>query len=210
MVVRRMRAVAGCVVAVAVVAAAATAATAAGDGGGSPGVGAVPQVPAFAWEEAQSVKSVADLRDVSAAARSLVTTPTVEIVKTRRVASGSASTFASGTSKARKGCSDVWLSTTRVNAFGDVLMSARTTIRNWCADGRRVTSRPTVQRSVTAHWGWSVCGWNAAYAGWLRDGLRYGAGGNPTFAYGASCASAQPQMHHDVQVKGDGTYAWSY
>ncbi|MCU1426308.1 MAG: hypothetical protein JWL83_308 [Actinomycetia bacterium] len=203
---RRMRAVLGCVVAAAAVASAlgSGAAVAAGSGG------TVPTVAAFTWTQAKSVRSAADLAGVSGGARALVTTPTIEVAQIRRYVSGTMRGYGAGAGKAGHGCSDVTLTTTRMNAFGAVLTSAKTTVRNWCNNGVSVTSEPTVQRSMTAQLGWSACGWDNDYAGWLHGHDRYGAGGNALFALGNSCAGAAPQLHNDVQVQGDGQYHWSY
>jgi hypothetical protein len=143
----------------------------------------------------------------------LVITPTVEVVQVQRRVPGTTGgghQMASGSGKARPGCYDVTLTTMRRNVFGSVLMEAKTTVRNWCTDGSRITSSPTVQRSLRARWGWSACGWDADYAGWLHTATRFGAGGDAMFAYGSSCAGAQRQSHHDVQVHGDGTHTWDY
>jgi hypothetical protein len=202
-----MRAVLGCAVAVAGGARWASSATAtAGEGP------AVPQVSAAAWAEAQSVTTIADLRSVSARARALVTTPTIEIVKVRKVAAGEAvdmRTFGVGAGKTHAGCYDVWLSSTRRNALGDVVMQSTTTVRNWCTDGTRITPQPTVQRASRGYWGWSACGWDADYAGFVRGNAQWAAAGDAMFGYG-SCASAAPQSHHEIDVRGDGTYDWSY
>jgi hypothetical protein len=198
---RRMRGLVGCFVA----AAAVVSSTAAVAAGGS----SVRQVSAATWTEAEAVSTMADLTAASERARSLVVTPTVEIVEARRRVPGQTAVAASS-KKTRPGCYDVWLSTKRLNVFGDVLMSTTTMVRNWCHDGTRITSSPTVQRSVVARWGWSACGWDGEFAGWLHTATRYGAGGDALFAYGDSCASAQPQSHHDVQVHGDGTFQWNY
>jgi hypothetical protein len=179
-------------------------------------VSAVPAAPAVAkvtaarWDEAQSISSLAELRDASAAARRLVTTPTVELVQGGRHVPGTAAGDAAGPGKVKPGCYDVWLSTTKLNAFGWVLMYERTTIRNWCTDGVRITSQPTVQRTTQSYWGWTSCGLTNDFAGWLHASTRFGAGGDALFANGTSCSGAAAHLHHDVQVQGDGTYKWTY
>jgi hypothetical protein len=171
---------------------------------------AVPKVTAARWDEAQSISSPAELRAASSTARRLVTTPTVELVQGGRHVPGTLAGDAAGPGKVKPGCYDVWLSTTKLNALGAVLMYQRTTIRNWCTDGVRITSRPTVQRSTQAYWGWRNCGLTNDYTGWLHTSTRYGTGGDARFANGSSCSNAAVHLHHDIQVHGDGTYKWTY
>jgi hypothetical protein len=171
---------------------------------------AVPKVTAARWDEAQSIGSMAELRAASSAARRLVTTPTVELVQGGRHVPGTSAYDAAGPGKVKPGCYDVWLSTTKLNAFGWVLMYQRTTIRNWCTDGLRITSRPTVQRTTQSYWGWTSCGLSNDFAGWLHTSTRFGAGGDAMFVNGTSCSGAAAQLHHDVEVQGDGTYDWTY
>jgi hypothetical protein len=193
--------------AVVVALAVSTAAVAAGSVAAAP---AVPKVTAARWDEAQSIGSLAELRQASSAARRLVTTPTVELVQGGRHVPGTSAGDAAGPGKVKPGCYDVWLSTTKLNAFGWVLMYQRTTIRNWCTDGVRITSRPTVQRSAQSYWGWTGCGLSNDYTGWLHGSTRFGAGGDSMFVNGSSCSGAAAHLHHDVQVQGDGTYKWTY
>jgi hypothetical protein len=203
---RRMRRLVGCLAVVAIAAAGSTAAVAAGGSG-------VRQISAATWNEAARVSTMAELRAASARARSLVVTPTVEVVQIQRWVPGTTGPghqMASGSGKARPGCHDVTLTTTKRNVFGSMLMQAKTTVRNWCTNGVRITSSPTVQRSLVGRWGWSACGWDGAFAGWLHASTRFGAGGDALFAQGGSCAAARPQSHHDVQVHGNGTHTWSY
>jgi hypothetical protein len=194
---------------VAVVASTATIAVAALAAAGSTGP-AVPKISSKTWNWAHDITSPAQLRGAPARVYALVTTPTVEVVTIRREGPDAKDPYLGGHAKAPRGCSDVWLSTIRLNVFGAVLMQARTTIRNWCTDGKHIVSQPTVQRSVSGKWGWVPCGWDDDYAGWLHMTTRFGAGGDALFAYGNSCAGARPQSHHDLQVHGDGTFDWSY
>ncbi|MCU1426306.1 MAG: hypothetical protein JWL83_306 [Actinomycetia bacterium] len=157
--------------------------------------------------EVRSLRSVRDLVTLPASTRRMVTTPAVEVVSWQRVPIGAAS-YSSGNSKVGRGCFDAWVSRSRKNVFGWVLMTAKTTIHNWCNDGRRITSSPTVVRSVNGHWGWSGCSWNNSYQGWLSGRTRYGAGGYAQFAFGDTCFSAQMQLRNEVQVQGNGRYYW--
>ncbi len=202
---RTRRWVGGAVVsAVAVVAVSAAAITASASAATAP---AVPKVTAARWDEAQSIGSMAELRAASATARRLMTTATVELVQGGRHVPGTLAGDAAGPGKVKPGCYDVWLATTKLNALGRVLMYQRTTIRNWCTNGVRITSRPTVQRSTQSYWGWRYCGLANAYTGWLHASTRYGTGA--LFANG-SCAGAAVHLQHDIRVQGDGTYKWTY
>jgi hypothetical protein len=165
-----------------------------------------PTVPSGVRKEVARVKSPGDLRRVSARARELIRTPVVEETATQRIEPPA--TYGSGGKALGRGCYDVWVTRTRRNVFGWTLTSARTEIRNWCNDGRRITSSPTVVRSQQGHWGWATCGWNGAYRGWLRSRTRYGAGGYALFALGDSCFAPQVQLRNELQVFGDGRYYW--
>jgi hypothetical protein len=200
---RRMRGLVGCLVA-AIAVVTPTMAAIAADGS------SVRQISAATWNEARGISTIAELRAASPQARRLVTTPTIELVEVRRRVPGSSSGWhEQSASKVPAGCYDVSLATTRLNVLGDVVMQATTALRNWCTNGRQITSSPTVQRSSSARWGWVPCGWDADYAGWLHTATRFGAGGDARFGAG-SCAGASRQSHHDIQVHGDGTYSWSY
>jgi hypothetical protein len=206
--VRRMRVVAGCAVAAVAAASvlgAGTAVASSDDG--------VRTVAAPVWTEAQSVHTAAGLARVSPAARALATRPVIETVEIKHGAPGTlarTSAYSTGGSRTIPGCGDVVLTTIRRNAFGLALMTARTTVRNWCNTGTAITSEPTAQRSVSTSLDWLACGWNNDYAGWLQGRTRFGVGGDAMFARGTSCAGATPQMHNEIEVLGNGEYHWTY
>jgi hypothetical protein len=168
-------------------------------------LGGAPAVPAALRREARGVRRVEDLERVSAPARRLVTTPTHEVTTYTKAVPRQ---YGSGAGKVKRGCYVATVTRTRKNALGWTLVRARTQIRNWCHDGRRITSTPTVTRSLKAHWGWGSCGWHDDYAGWLRERTRYGAGGYGRFAYGDTCFAPQVQLRNEMQVQGDGKYFW--
>ncbi len=207
MVGRRTRVGLGCGVVAALGVAAGVFALGSAPAAASGGAGGVKTVSAATWNAAASVHSAADLARVSSAARSLVVTPSIEIAQVRRTVPGTTQPYVPGRGPR---CADVTLTTVRRNVFGAVLMTAKTTVRNWCFNGTTVTSEPTVQRSTSATMGWSTCGWDDDYAGWLQARSRFGAGGDARFALGRSCAGASAQLHNDVEVQGDGHYSWAY
>jgi hypothetical protein len=198
---RRMRTVLG---AAATVVSVVGLAGVAGAVGSSGGFGSVPRVRSKVWGEAVHVRSAADLARVSDEAKSLVTTPTVQVVAVHRVLTSVTPLPGGG----RVRCFDVSIETTRLNTFGRSLMRAKTALKNWCSDGTRISSIPTVRRAQTGFFGWQGCGWNGEYAGWLLGRTIYGAGGNARFVNGANCALAEPQLLNTLTVKADGTYEY--
>jgi hypothetical protein len=156
--------------------------------------------------EVAGVRSERDVAPLSVRARRRVTTPVVEVTEYRKVLERA--TYGSGSGKVGRGCYRVWVKRTRRNVFGWVLMTAQTTIRNWCNNGRTITSQPTVVRTQNAHWGWSSCGWVSEYSGWLRSRTRFGAGGYARYAYADSCFTAQMRLRNELQVQGDGRWFW--
>src|SRR5690242_10430318 len=110
---RRKRVFGGIAVAAAVVMMVAAAAAAAGSRDG-----AVPHVDDAVWAEAQAIRSAADVAHASSAARALVTRPVMEIVRVRRAVSKTGAYVTPAGARSPKGCFDVSLTKTRVNALG--------------------------------------------------------------------------------------------
>jgi len=157
--------------------------------------------------EVAGVRNVRDVQRLSVRAQRRVRTPVVEVTEYRKVPE-TVDTYGSGRGRVKRGCYRVWVTRTRKNVFGWTLITAKTTIRNWCNNGKRITSSPTVTRSLKGQWGWSACGWADSYSGWLRGRARYGAGGYGQFAYADSCFVPQAQLRNELQVQGDGRWFW--
>jgi hypothetical protein len=201
----RRKRVFGGIVAVAVVMITVAAAAAAASTGGD---AAVPHVDDDVWTQARTIHSAADVAHAPAAVRALVTAPTLEIVRVRRAVSKTGAYVTPAGARSPKGCFDVSLTKTRVNALGETLTYARTVVRNWCNDGTSITSQPTVQRQQSARLGWTVCGWNNDYSGWLLGHVRFGTGGDALFGVG-SCAKPSPELRIDIHLGGDGVFHWA-
>jgi hypothetical protein len=164
-------------------------------------------IPPAVQREIDTVHSVEDLLRVSAAARKVVQTPVVELIETGKTKVPA--TLTTGAGKIGKGCYEVWVSHKRKNALGWVLMSAKTTVGNWCIDGANMKRWPTPRRTLSARWGWQACGWDRVFDGWTRGVARWASGADARFSLTASCSAAGwTTVHSEVQLYGNGKYTW--
>jgi hypothetical protein len=164
-------------------------------------------IPKAVQREIATVDSVDDLARISPAARKVIQTPAIELIESGK-ASDARATYASGSGITPAGCNIVWVSRKRLNVIGWVLMSAKTTVYNWCHNAHVITSTPTVQRSMRAGWGFGRCGWDNAYSGWRRDRVRFAAAGDAQFALNGVCTGRIREIHSELQIYGSGNYSW--
>ena len=81
------------------------------------------------------------------------------------------------------GCVDIAYSRKSYNILGWVLMKATTKLLEVCSDGNgRIANQPVVQRSQSASWGWTECGWDGTYITPRSNRRRYEAGGTARFS----------------------------
>ncbi len=104
------------------------------------------------------------------------------------------------------GCWWLTVSKAKKNLLGWTLYSAEQHLRNVCRSGSTFSPDPTSQRRYTAAWGWTHCGWNAEYAGWVSGNSVFGAGGQARFALGGLCWATTGII--GVEIEADAVAGW--
>jgi hypothetical protein len=168
---------------------------------------AATNIPKSVQREIDSVDSVEDLARISPQARKIIQAPTVEVVEAGK-ATEAAGAYAAGTGKVGRACWRVWVSRKRQNQLGWVLMSAKTTVAQWCHNGTTIRSTPTVQRAMRGRWGYSFCAMRDAFAGFVNGRSRYHASADAAFVLGSGCRGTTKTIHSEMNVYGSGKYGW--
>jgi hypothetical protein len=164
------------------------------------------KIPPEVRREIDTVDSVDDLARVSPAARKIIQAPAVEVIEAGKAVDPR---LASGSGKAGPGCYQAWVSRKRQNVLGWVLMSSKTTVRQWCNNGTVITSQPTVQRTIRARWGYQLCGTFNTYERFFGAGrVRYGATGTAEFALTGQCDTQPKLIRNTINVYGNAMYLW--
>ena len=83
----------------------------------------------------------------------------------------------------RRGCQDITRTRVGKNILGVQLVEAKTRLLEVCSNGSgQIDPEPVVVRSQSASWGWTECGWRAAYQVSRNGGRRYEVGGLARFS----------------------------
>lgn len=78
------------------------------------------------------------------------------------------------------------------NVYGQILRESWIIVNNWCFDGKVIYADPWARFQSDGQWGWTDCGWNNPWQGWIRWTQEWAAGGTAVFGFGKCAYSGWP------------------